>query len=194
MCNKPGHLARNCQAKSTVESSGQTTKKSSGNTRQVSTECKASQGTSSESQPVASKQSQVAEQVKNSNLLGMLLSSSEDEPGADTRLVRVQDRDSRPQCAKFDVQGVPSEEIINSGADITIMSGTLFGKVAAVAQLKKRDLKNPDKIMISEPSSWIAGWIWTSLSMERPCVLQCISRLMQRSMSTTAVPSEGRRA
>ena len=35
--------------------------------------------------------------------------------------------------------------MLDSGADITIMGGALFKKVAAMAQLKKRDLKKPDK-------------------------------------------------
>ncbi len=38
------------------------------------------------------------------------------------------------------------EAIIDSGADITITSESFFRKVDAVAKLRKRDLKNPDKI------------------------------------------------
>ena len=34
--------------------------------------------------------------------------------------------------------------IIDSGADITIMGGELFKKVAAAARLKKRDFKKAD--------------------------------------------------
>ena len=44
------------------------------------------------------------------------------------------------------MQGVPAEGIIDSRADITIMGGELFCRVAAVAKLQKRDLMNPDKI------------------------------------------------
>ena len=52
---------------------------------------------------------------------------------------------SKPQCVKVQVQGVPAYCVLDSGADITIMGGMLFRKVATVAQLKKRDLKRPDK-------------------------------------------------
>ena len=40
------------------------------------------------------------------------------------------------------VQGVPTD----TGADITIMGGKLFKKVAAAARLKKRDFKKPDGV------------------------------------------------
>ena len=46
---------------------------------------------------------------------------------------------------KLLIQGVPAYGIIDSGADITIMGGVLFKKVAAVAKLKKQDLKRPYK-------------------------------------------------
>ena len=46
----------------------------------------------------------------------------------------------------MEVQGVPAQGIIDSGADITIISGELFKRVATVAHLKKRDLKKPDRI------------------------------------------------
>ena len=36
--------------------------------------------------------------------------------------------------------------IIDSGADITIIGGELFKKVATGAKLKKRDFKKPDKV------------------------------------------------
>ena len=41
--------------------------------------------------------------------------------------------------------GPRSPSLWDSGADITIMGGVLFRKVATVAQLRKRDLKRPDK-------------------------------------------------
>ena len=37
--------------------------------------------------------------------------------------------------------------ILDSGADITIIGGVLFRKVAAMAKLKKRDLKKPGKTL-----------------------------------------------
>ena len=39
---------------------------------------------------------------------------------------------------------MPTSGIIDTGADITIMGGELFKKVAAAARLKKRDFKKPD--------------------------------------------------
>ena len=71
-------------------------------------------------------------------------SSSEDE-AHEVRGVRVTDKGSKPQCVRIQIQGVPAHGIIDSGADITIMGGILFKKVAAVAKFRKRDLKRPDK-------------------------------------------------
>jgi hypothetical protein len=73
-----------------------------------------------------------------------LFSSSEDET-ADVLLVRVADRGSHPHCANVLIQGVPAYGIIDSGADITIIDGTLYKKVATTVRLKKRDFKKPDK-------------------------------------------------
>ena len=75
-----------------------------------------------------------------------LHSSSDEEDPAAARTVRVTDQGSRPQCVRVQVQGVPAYGLIDSGADITIMGGTLFKKVAAVARLKKRDFMKADKV------------------------------------------------
>ena len=75
-----------------------------------------------------------------------ILYSSDEEATAEVRIVRVSDRGSKPQCAKVQEQEVPADGVLDSGADITIISGSLFRKVAAVAWLKKRDLKKPDKM------------------------------------------------
>ena len=47
---------------------------------------------------------------------------------------------------RVQVQGVPAYGLIDSGADITIIGGSLFKKVVTVARLKKRDLKKADRI------------------------------------------------
>ena len=73
-----------------------------------------------------------------------LFSSSEDE--AEVRMVTLRDSGSFPHCAKISLQGVPVYGILDSGADISIIGGTLFKRVAAAARLKKRDLKKADKI------------------------------------------------
>ena len=74
----------------------------------------------------------------------MLFSS--DSEGEGIKQIRISDRGSKPQHAKVQVQGVPAEGVIDSGADITIIGGDLFRRVAAVAKLKKRDFKKADKI------------------------------------------------
>ena len=59
--------------------------------------------------------------------------------------MHVKDGGSHPQRVRVEIQGVPAEEVIDSGADITILGGELFKKVAAVTRLKKKDLKEADK-------------------------------------------------
>ena len=60
-------------------------------------------------------------------------------------MARLADKGSQPQCVRIQIQGVPAFGILDSGANITIMGGTLFQKVAPVARLKQRDQKRPDK-------------------------------------------------
>ena len=55
------------------------------------------------------------------------------------------DTGSKPQCVRVVVGGVPMDGIVDSGADITIVGGDMFKRVAAVAKLRKRDFKPPDK-------------------------------------------------
>ena len=73
------------------------------------------------------------------------LYSLESEDGEDVRRVWVNDKGSCPQLAGVEIQGVPAQGIIDSGADISIMGGELFKRVAAVARLKRRDFKRADK-------------------------------------------------
>ena len=44
------------------------------------------------------------------------------------------------------IQGVAVTGLIDSGADITIMGGELFKRVAVAAKLRKRDLHKSDKM------------------------------------------------
>ena len=46
---------------------------------------------------------------------------------------------------EYAYKGVPAYGIVDTGADITIIGGELFKKVAAVARLKKKDFKEADK-------------------------------------------------
>ena len=70
-----------------------------------------------------------------------LLSDSEGE----VRKVTVTDQGSQPKCAPVSLQGVSTYGIIDSGADITIMGGALFKRVASQAKLKKSQLLKPDR-------------------------------------------------
>ena len=75
--------------------------------------------------------------------LDLLYSSSEEE--SDIRRVRVSDKGSESLYARVLIQGVPAYGLIDSGADITIICGDLFRRVATVARLRKRDFKKADK-------------------------------------------------
>lgn len=67
--------------------------------------------------------------------LQYLLSDSDDSDKV--RQVHVYDKGSKPHCANVNVQGVLMSRVVDSGADITIMGGEMFKRVA-VAKLKKR--------------------------------------------------------
>lgn len=55
--------------------------------------------------------------------------------------VKVDDKGSLPRCVKVEMQGVPMHGIVDSGADITIIGGRMFKKVATVAKLKISDFR-----------------------------------------------------
>lgn len=75
--------------------------------------------------------------------LSFLCSDSEEEG---VRLVRVEDRGSRPRTVTVDLQGVQVRGVVDSGADITIMGADVFKNVASVARLKKSSFKKADKV------------------------------------------------
>ena len=85
------------------------------------------------------------QQKTDSPLDFLAYSSSESEEDSDIRMVQLEDEGSHPMCAKVWIQGVPVYGIVDTGADITSIGGELFKKVAAVARLKKKDLKEADK-------------------------------------------------
>ena len=66
---------------------------------------------------------------------------SDSDSSDEIRQVCVQDKGSQPHCAKLNVQGVPVDGVVDSGADITTMGGDLFKRVATVAKLRK--ISNP---------------------------------------------------
>ena len=74
------------------------------------------------------------------------LYSSDSKDDSEVQAVRVTNGGSVSQCVRLRIQGVPVFGIIDSRADITIMGGELFKKIAATARLKKRDFQAPDKV------------------------------------------------
>ena len=73
----------------------------------------------------------------------LYLYSSDSEGQVDT--IQVNDEGSRPQYVNVDLQRVPNLGIINTRADIMIMGGELFKKVATTARLRKKDFCKPDR-------------------------------------------------
>ena len=60
--------------------------------------------------------------------------------------IRINDGGSQQQYANVQLEGVPAKGITDTGADITIVGGDLFRRVATVARLSKSQLKKPDKV------------------------------------------------
>ena len=60
--------------------------------------------------------------------------------------MRIDDKGSRQQYADVVVEGVPATGVVDSGAEITIMNVKLFARIAAVARLKKSQLKPPNRV------------------------------------------------
>ena len=69
-------------------------------------------------------------------------SSSEGEAGSVRSVVVV----DQGRCAQIKIAGVPVYGIIDSGADITIIGGELFKRVASGARLRKKGFKKADKV------------------------------------------------
>ena len=59
--------------------------------------------------------------------------------------VRVQEKGSHPQSVRVVVAVVPVDGIVDTAADITIVGAETFKRIAAVAKLRKSDLKPADK-------------------------------------------------
>ena len=125
VCNKPGHVAKDCRSRPS-ESRGQGSARGQQDNGLHRVQSKTdSQGSSSTSSLVDA------------------LYSSDDTDGVN--LVRITDKGSCSRCVTVEVQGVSVDGIIDTGADISIMGGEVFKKVAAVAKLRKSHLKKADK-------------------------------------------------
>ena len=125
-CGKTGHFADKCRAPKT-ESTGRFSKKAPISAKRVQS-----------GQPQSTTEGQ-------DDPRHYLLSDSDDSDAAEVRQVRVLDRGSKPQRARVLLAGVPISGVVDSGADITILGGEAFKQVAAVAKLRKREFKPPDK-------------------------------------------------
>ncbi len=132
LCDSPNHLARQCKERKQES-------------RSPTTHCK----------PPGAKCVQSEENVEATPLEQAIDDRrqylySSDEEGA-VKLVRVEDRGSKPCLASVHVHGVPAVGIVDTGADICIMGadicimGAELFKVASAARLKKKDFKDPDK-------------------------------------------------
>ena len=119
-------------------------------TKETIRDCKSHKGESTESAspsgrpPNARTRMVTSEPADCNDPLQYMFSSDSD--GSEVSTVRVEDKGSKPQKALVDVQGIPAEGVIDSGADITIMGADLFKRVAAAARLKKKQLKKTDKV------------------------------------------------
>ena len=127
ICGKPGHLAKDCRNKGGSRPA----------THSKTTPQKARQVSHVEVAPVT-------QWASEEDPLTFLYSDSDDDTG-NIRQVTVPDKGSQVKCAKVSIQGVPAYGILDTGADITIIGGALFKKVAAVAKLRKRQFQQPDK-------------------------------------------------
>ena len=133
-CGKPGHMARNCHQQK-QESRGRTRSRTG---QRMQTRTWTNQ--------VVSKDQEATQNQPDLLTPENLLYSDSDEGEANARAVRVQDGGSRSQCIKVEVQGVPAYGLIDTGADITIIGGELFKRVATIARLKKCHFRKADKI------------------------------------------------
>ena len=141
-CHQPGHFARNCptRRRDNITSSPRDTSRPA-QTNQVCSQLETPQKFETPTyQPSTS--------APNPN-----------EREFDT--LRVEDRGSKTRHAHVLVEGVPTDGVIDSGADITIMGGALFRQVVAVGKIKCRSLWTKyHELTISAPSHWMERWIW----------------------------------
>ena len=117
ICGRTNHTARDCRSPKT-ESSGSWDRPKKPSNAKV----------------VQSGDSQNGSQLP----LQVLYSDSDEGEDGDVRMVHIRD-------ARVEIQGVPAYGFVDIGADMSIIGGNLFKKVATVACLTKRDFKPTDK-------------------------------------------------
>ena len=126
-CGKTGHIAPHC-SQPRQESKGRAAPPA--RTKQIHSRNRSRQPDDSSDEPAPE---------------DFLYSSSDDEPQSQVNIVRLPDHGSLTKCVKVSVQGVPAYGLIDSGADITILGGSLFKRIATIARLKK-NFKKADKV------------------------------------------------
>ena len=126
-CGKPGHLAKDCRSKANTSRPSSNLKPNQ-RTRQITSGAQTGQQNSSSTL------------VTEENPISYMYSDSDDSTSG-VRQVTVPDKGSQVKCARVSVQGIPAYGIIDSGADITIIGGSLFKRVAAAAKLQKSSSK-----------------------------------------------------
>ena len=128
LCGKAGHLAKECRSAKKTESRGRP-------------------GTDVKQARMVQAPGETRGVGVRPGPLHFLYSSSDEEDDSDPEVhqVRVMDEGSRAHCARVELQGVPVYGIVDSAADITIIGGALFKRIATIARLRKRDFKPPDK-------------------------------------------------
>ena len=62
-----------------------------------------------------------------------------------TQLTTLTTAQATPKCVDVLIEGVPIKGIVDSGSDITILSGSAFQKLVSTCKLDKEQLKPPDK-------------------------------------------------
>ena len=78
--------------------------------------------------------------------MACLHSSDSQDNSKCVQQVRISDKGSRQQYVLVQLHGVPARGVIDSGADITIIGGELFKRVAATVRLRKSQLRKSDKV------------------------------------------------
>ena len=70
--------------------------------------------------------------------------------------------DGSPQSATVKIEGVPITGIIDTGSDITIISGDMFKIVIVKAGLMKEEFKTANKQAFTNGLLWMDKWMSTS--------------------------------
>ena len=152
ICNGTDHIAKYCKA--TKSDSGRNSHNSKNTATTFQPGAKKVEGGDVEGDDEAL-------QPDVDSILQLLYSDTEDSDES-VNTIRVNDRGSLPQCVHVLIQDVPVYGIIDTAADITIIGGQLFCKVASVAHQKKKHFKpsltRHHVAMTSVHLDWMVVW------------------------------------